>query len=309
MPIFLIKDNRLKLIKASNFKKEDEIQGLIESSLDETFGLEFVTSQFTVKNLRIDTLAFDNRTKSFVILEYKKDKKLSMVEQGFVYLSLLLNNNADFLLKYNEEGKSIKINEVDWAQSKVLFISPSFTKYQKGSLNLRDLPYELWEVSKYENDIVSLNRLQPLETSESLSKIARKGKTTRKRETTFVRPSSRNILVSSSVNVPSGSDVALDFTNIIFLGGQFFLVWSKDGFSQISSGDFRYTPTFTTAQLHSATPTEVEGTSVYPGVWRIGKDRVNGSIPKNIAGGHYYVKAFEGSITSVAVTDKCINVL
>jgi hypothetical protein len=69
MPIFSIIGNKLKQIKATNFKKEDELQKLIESNLDEVFGLEFIASQFTLKKFRIDTLAFNNQTKSFVILE------------------------------------------------------------------------------------------------------------------------------------------------------------------------------------------------------------------------------------------------
>ncbi len=103
------------------------------------------------------------------------------------------------------------------------------------------------------------------------------------------------------VDVAAGANVSLNFGQVTFSGGQFYLVWSRDGFSQISSGDFKYSPTFTTAELHG-TPT------ISNGVW-IGNDWVNMSIPKNIGGGHYYVKCFDGSATSVAVTDNYINVL
>ena len=59
-------------------------------------------SEFTLHNFRIDTLAFDEESKSFVIIEYKKDKSFSVVDQGYAYLSLMLNNKADFILEYNE---------------------------------------------------------------------------------------------------------------------------------------------------------------------------------------------------------------
>jgi len=114
---------------------------------------------------------------------------------------------------------------------------------------------------------------------------------------------------SSPVDVQAGANISLYLGGVGFSGGQFYLVWSADGFSQISSGDFRYTPTFTTAELHSATPTEEEGTTAYPGAWRLGGDWINGTTPKNIAGGHYYVKCFDGSSTAVAVTDNYINIL
>ena len=108
--------------------------------------------------------------------------------------------------------------------------------------------------------------------------------------------------------VAAGENINLYFGVVSFSGGQFYLVWSADGFSQISSGDFKYTPTFTTAQLHNLT---APYTTVTDGdfEWVIGNDWVNGSIPKNIAGGHYYIKCFDGSATSVAVTDNYINIL
>jgi hypothetical protein len=106
---------------------------------------------------------------------------------------------------------------------------------------------------------------------------------------------------SAPVSVPAGGTVHLYFGGVTFSGGQFYLVWSKDGFSQISSGDFKYTPTFKVADLFSQTIKTVDS-------YKIGFGWVNGSIPKDIAGGEYYVKAFDGSATSVAVTDNVIIV-
>jgi len=89
---------------------------------------------------------------------------------------LLLNNKADFILEYNEgKGKSLKREDVDWSQSKVLFVSPQFTKYQKQAINFRDLPIELWEVSKYENGTLLFSELKSPETSESITKVTPKG--------------------------------------------------------------------------------------------------------------------------------------
>jgi len=105
---------------------------------------------------------------------------------------------------------------------------------------------------------------------------------------------------SEPTEVPAGGTVHLYFGGVTFSGGQFYLVWSKDGFSQISPGDFKYTPTFKVVDLFGPGKT-VDS-------YRIGNGWVNGSIPKDIAGGEYYVKAFDGSATSVAVTDNVIIV-
>ena len=48
----------------------EELQTLTEKNLEELFGLKFVATEFQVDNLRIDTLAFNEETKSFVIIEY-----------------------------------------------------------------------------------------------------------------------------------------------------------------------------------------------------------------------------------------------
>jgi len=181
MPIFTIKQNRLEKVKEVSFRNEKEIQRITEQNLKEIFGLEFVKSEVSLGNLRIDTLAFDNEAKSFVIIEYKKDKNFSVIDQGYAYLALLLNNKADFILEYNEcKNKSLKRDDVDWSQSKIIFISPQFTKYQRQAINFKDLPIELWEVKKYENNTILFNQLKSPETSESITKVSPKSDIIRK---------------------------------------------------------------------------------------------------------------------------------
>jgi len=163
----------LKKIKEIPFGKEKEIQRLTEQNLREIFGLEFVKTEVSLGNLRIDTLAFDKETNSFVIIEYKKDKNFSVIDQGYAYLALLLNNKADFILEYNEcKNKSLKRDNIDWSQSRVMFISPQFTRYQRQAINFKDLPIELWEVKRYENNTIAYNQLRPIETVESITKVS-----------------------------------------------------------------------------------------------------------------------------------------
>ena len=108
----------------------------------------------------MDTLCFDKENNCFVIIEYKKGKSDGMIDQGYSYLSLFSDNRADFILEYNETlGKNIKRNEVDWSQSKIIFISPQFTDYQKSSINFKNIPFELWEISRYSDDFIGLNRI------------------------------------------------------------------------------------------------------------------------------------------------------
>ena len=174
MAIFKNSTNKLNRIKQLSFKLEKEIQDLTEKNLSDIFGLQIVKSEFSLNGLRIDTLAYDNENNSFVIIEYKRDKNFSVIDQGYAYLSLMLNNKADFILEYNENcDRNLKRENVDWSQSRVLFVSPAFSKYQQQAINFKDLPIELWEISKYENDLIQFLRLKSHKNSESIKKISK----------------------------------------------------------------------------------------------------------------------------------------
>ncbi|HPI37587.1 MAG TPA: DUF5655 domain-containing protein [Ignavibacteriaceae bacterium] len=177
----LERENKLKEVREVKFKLEKEIQRLTENNLSEIFGLKFVKSEFALHNFRIDTLAFDEELKSFVIIEYKKDKSFSVVDQGYAYLSLMLNSKADFILEYNESlQKNLKRNDVDWSQSKVIFVSPSFTDYQKESINFKDLPIELWEIKQFTNQTITLIPQKASSATESIKTISKTSKTIEK---------------------------------------------------------------------------------------------------------------------------------
>ena len=79
------------------------------------------------------------------------------IDQGFAYLSTMLNHKAYLIIKYNEStGKILKKNEVDWNLLRIIYISPSFTAYQKIITNFIDIPFELWGIKRFEGDLVSL---------------------------------------------------------------------------------------------------------------------------------------------------------
>jgi gas vesicle protein len=156
----LSKNNKLEYLESSKFDLEKDIQSVIEQNTQELFNLQFVKSEFTVNGYRIDTLCFNQETNSFVIIEYKNNNSYSVIDQGYTYLSTMLNNKSDFVLEYNETiGTNLKRNEIDWSQSRVMFISPSFNQYQKDSVNFKDIPFELWEVKRFSGDLIGLNQL------------------------------------------------------------------------------------------------------------------------------------------------------
>lgn len=175
MPLFkMSKENILEKVRENSFALEKDIQRLTEHNIETIFKLNFVKSEFTIQSFRIDTLAYDTENCSFTIIEYKKGKNFSVIDQGYAYLSLMLNNKADFILEYNEtQNDSLKRQAVDWSQSNVIFVAPSFTTYQKQAINFKDLPIELWEVKKYDNQTCSYIQIRSLGAQASVKTISR----------------------------------------------------------------------------------------------------------------------------------------
>ena len=175
MDIYKLNKKKLNILDSQNFESEKEIQLVVEKNTEEIFNLKFVKSEFSIKNYRIDTLCFDEENKSFVIIEYKKGSSYSVVDQGFSYLSKMLNNKSDFVLEYNELNDSnLKRNEIDWSQSRIIFISTHFNSYQRDSANFKDMPFELWEIKKLSDDLVGLDNITST-SKESYKSVAPKG--------------------------------------------------------------------------------------------------------------------------------------
>ncbi len=177
MKLFNLNKKKLKEVQLKHFKLEKEIQSLIENNVDSIFDLEFISTEFTIDKYRIDSLCFDKENSSFVIIEYKKGDSYSVIDQGYTYLQLLLNNKSDFLLNLSKHyNKVMDIKDIDWSSSRIIFISQSFNSYQKDSINFKNLPFELWEIKKYSDNSIILN--QHISTSkESIDSITNKKNT------------------------------------------------------------------------------------------------------------------------------------
>ena len=172
MQLFKNENGELLPIERDAFKLEKDIQSLVEVNMDTIFGLEFVSSEFSITDFRLDSLAYDEQNNSFVIIEYKKGSSYSVVDQGYSYLSTMLNNKADFILEYNEKtGKTLRRDDIDWSASRVIFVSPSFNSYQKNSVNFRDVPFELWEIRKYGKGLIALSQIES-SSNESIDKLS-----------------------------------------------------------------------------------------------------------------------------------------
>ncbi|HEC38728.1 hypothetical protein LCGC14_0894660 [marine sediment metagenome] len=175
-------DNKLRRLNENKIKLEKKVQNIVEKNLELIFNIELIKSEFTIKNRRIDTLAFDPEIKSFVIIEYKRDRSKSIVDQGYAYLRLLLEYKADFVLTFNGiKGENKNLQDIDWSQSKIIFITNRFLEYSKEALGL-EMPFELWELSKFDDDTLILAKIEPIfsATLDELTQINSKSEEIKK---------------------------------------------------------------------------------------------------------------------------------
>lgn len=154
-----------KELKQKDFKNEKEVQTFFENNIENVLGYKFIDTEFVVGDFRIDSLAFDEETKSFRIIEYKNVKNHSLVDQGYTYLKLMLERKADFVLQYNIKTKSsLTIQDIDWSQSRIIFVSPIYTSYQLNATDFKNIPVDLIKITRYEDDIIEIDFIKKTST-------------------------------------------------------------------------------------------------------------------------------------------------
>ena len=152
----ILKNN--KELKQKDFRNEKELQKFFENNIEIILGYKFIDTEFVVGDFRIDSLAYDEESKSFRIIEYKNVKNHSLVDQGYTYLKLMLERKADFVLQYNIKTKlSLTIQDIDWSQSRIIFVSPIYTAYQLNATDFKNIPVDLVKVTRYEDDIIEID--------------------------------------------------------------------------------------------------------------------------------------------------------
>lgn len=174
MRLYQINKGKLSKIKEEPFRLEKDLQKLVEDNLETLLGLQLVKSEFTIQDRRFDTLAYNPEDKSFVIIEYKRDKNSSVIDQGYTYLNIILEHKEAAVLELNNQfKKNLSVKNIEWQTTKVIFISSSFTEFQQGALN-EGLPIELLEIKKHGTNLLSITPIQKKGDSISMNSIIRK---------------------------------------------------------------------------------------------------------------------------------------
>ena len=153
MAFILYRQSESGLVKLpdDDFPLEKDLQRFVEENIGELLGLRFIATEFEIDaHNRADTLAYDEENNAFVIIEDKNTRNASLVDQGYAYLAAMLDRKAELVLRYNlVTGSNRSVKDFEWSQSRIVFISPSFTPRQIDATSFWDMPFQLFELKRF----------------------------------------------------------------------------------------------------------------------------------------------------------------
>ena len=171
-PVFESGKHRVEEIEVADFENEKTMQDIVGANLGVIFpDLEIVGNEIPLKSKRFDTVAFNVRTRSFVLIEYKNVQKDDTLVQILSYLRKLRGNEGNFLQACKEKsGKKYEKEDVDWDKTRVVWVAPSFTDSQLEAVEQSKGLIELHRVTKYGNQIIVLEMMTGPKAEKSAKK-------------------------------------------------------------------------------------------------------------------------------------------
>jgi predicted transport protein len=167
MAIFEIDRGKAKRIRLSEFKRERDLQRLVEENIEEIFNCRLIATEFSTGNIhsgRIDTLAISEDSNP-VIIEYKKVASSDLINQSLYYLHWIKDHKGDFQIAANLALQ--KQVDVDWSDIRVICLAPEYRKYDLHAVQVMGANIELWQYKLYENGILNIEEVYRRTSSNS----------------------------------------------------------------------------------------------------------------------------------------------
>lgn len=156
MRIFEIGRGGLKELEHVGFKREYEIKRTVVENFGTFFPwLDLIKSEFPIGNVTLDALAFDDKEKAFVIMEYKNADNRDISDQVSIYYDRLQQNKERCRNALSEKrNKVVKERSVRWEKTYLIFVRPKFSKKQiEASNSVGQRVTELCEIRRYPNHL------------------------------------------------------------------------------------------------------------------------------------------------------------
>ena len=156
LKLFSIKTGKAVEVNSSIVAKERNIQRLVEENCETLLNVRFLKTEHMFKaddghNARIDTLGLDENNCP-VIIEYKRDGKDTVINQGLFYMDWLVKHPKDFAwLVLEKFGKKIA-DDIDWTQPRLICIAQDFSRYDEFAIKQMQKNIDLIRYRIYEND-------------------------------------------------------------------------------------------------------------------------------------------------------------
>ena len=149
-------------MRERGFVDEKQMQELVEENIGTLFpGLEFLRTEFgeiAGGRFRPDTIAFDTRDKTFVVIEYKNRSDERAVNQARTYLGYMKQNRYVLKVAYDEAHKPTSQESFNWGAMYAIVIAPEFDKFQIGGAD-DDKRLELHTIRLYDVHTLIVTRV------------------------------------------------------------------------------------------------------------------------------------------------------
>ena len=156
LKLFSVNTGKAVEVNSTVIAKERNIQRLVEENCETLLGVRFLKTEHAFRaddghNARIDTLGLDENNCP-VIIEYKRDSKDNVINQGLFYMDWLVKHQKDFAWIVMELlGKKVA-DEIDWNQPRLICIAQDFSRYDEFAIKQMQKNIDLIRYRIYENN-------------------------------------------------------------------------------------------------------------------------------------------------------------
>lgn len=156
--LFRLNNNSAIELTSYAAPKEKTLQNLVEGQMETLLSARFLASEYATGKThrgRIDSLGIDENGCP-IIIEYKRDSKENVINQGLFYLDWLLDHQAEFRWLVMEKLGKEAANRIEWAGTRLLCIAADFTRYDQYAVQQIPRNIELIRYKFFGDDLLLL---------------------------------------------------------------------------------------------------------------------------------------------------------